>query len=114
MYKKVAEAVEELIRALGTAENKAIKIPLADRHHVHRCFDLLGLIHPDWSSTELKDAEVGKKRKRARAGDTLMSTSKQGGHGRGHRRARGFEEKEGSDYGCTTPDTHGRPHGLCP
>ena len=75
-YKKVAEAVEELIEALGTAENKAIKIALADRHHVNRCFDLLGLIYPDWPSVELKDAEVGKKRKRARAGDKLTSTSK--------------------------------------
>ena len=76
MYKKVAKAVEELIRALGTAENKAIKITLADRHRVNQCFDLLGLIYLDWSSMELKDAEVGKKRKRARAGDKLTSTSK--------------------------------------
>ena len=76
MYKKVAEAVEELIGALWTTENKAIKIALADRHHVNRCFDLLGLIYPDWPSVELKDAEVGKKRKRARAGDKLTSTSK--------------------------------------
>ena len=47
MYKKVAEAVEELIGALGTVENKAIKIALVDRHHFNRCFDLLGLIYPD-------------------------------------------------------------------
>ena len=71
MYKKVAEAVEELIGALGTAENKAIKIALADHHRVNRCFDLLGLIYLDWPFVELKDAEVGKKRKRSRAGDTL-------------------------------------------
>ena len=32
---------------------------------------------------EQKDSEVGKKRKRARAGDTLMSSSKRGGHSRG-------------------------------
>ena len=32
---------------------------------------------------EQKDSEVGKKRKRARASNTLTSTSKQGGHGRG-------------------------------
>ena len=114
MYKKVEEAIEELIGALGTIENKAKKIAFADHHHVNQCFDLLRLVYPDWPSVELKDSKVGKKRKQAGADDTLMSTSKQGGHGRGHRRARGFEEKEGSDYGCTTPDTHGRPHGLCP
>ena len=68
--------MEELIRALGTAENKAIKIALTDRHCVNRCFDFLGLIYPDWSSIELKDAEVGKKRKWAEAGDTLTSMSK--------------------------------------
>ena len=62
-YKKVAEAVEELIEALGTAENKAIKIALADHHRVNRCFNLLGLIYLDWPSMELKDVGVGKKRK---------------------------------------------------
>jgi len=35
VYKKVAEAVEELIGSLGTAENKAIKVSLADRHRVN-------------------------------------------------------------------------------
>ena len=44
VYKKVVEAVEELIGALGTAENKAIKIVLADYHRGNRCFDLLGLV----------------------------------------------------------------------
>jgi len=83
MYKKVAEAVEELIRALGTAENKAIKIALADRHCVNRCFDLFGLIYPDWPSVELKDVKVGKRRKRAGASDNIMSMSKQGGRGHG-------------------------------
>ena len=83
MYKKVAEAVEQLIGALGTDENKAIKIALADHHRVNRCFDLLGLIYPIWPSVELKDAEVGKKRKRVGAGDKLTSTSKRGGRGRG-------------------------------
>ena len=63
MYKKVAKAVEELIGALGTTKNKAIKIALADCHRVNRCFDLLGLVYPDWPSMELKDAGVGKKRK---------------------------------------------------
>ena len=33
---------------------------------------------------ELKDAEGSKKRKRAEAGVKLASTSKRGGHGRGH------------------------------
>ena len=42
MYKKVAESVEGLIGALGTQENKAIKVVLADCQHVNRCFDLLG------------------------------------------------------------------------
>ena len=83
VYKKVAEAMEEIIGALGTAENKALKIALADHHHVNWFFDLLGLIYPDWPSVELKDAEVGKTRKRARASDTLSSTSKRGGRGRG-------------------------------
>jgi hypothetical protein len=32
MYKMVVESVEELIGALGTLENKVIKIALADRH----------------------------------------------------------------------------------
>ena len=48
MYKKVAEAIEELIGALGNTETKAIRIALADRHHVNRVFDLLGLAYPDW------------------------------------------------------------------
>jgi hypothetical protein len=87
VYKKVVESVEELIGALGTTKNKAIKIALADRHRVNRCFDLLGLVYPDWPCVELKDAEGGKKRKRAEAGDKLMSMSKRGGHGCG--RARG-------------------------
>ena len=42
MYKKVANAVEALIRALGTQENKAIKVALANRQRVNRCFELLG------------------------------------------------------------------------
>ena len=33
---------------------------------------------------ELKDAEGSKKRKRAKAGSKLVSTSKQGGHGHRH------------------------------
>jgi hypothetical protein len=84
MYKKVVESMEELIEALRTAENKAIKIALADRHR--RCFDLLGLVYPDWPSVELNDVEGGKKTKRAEVGDKLMSTSKR--DGRGHQRAR--------------------------
>jgi hypothetical protein len=32
VYKKVEESVNELIGALGTAENKVIKITLADHH----------------------------------------------------------------------------------
>ena len=76
MYKKVAEAVEELIGALGTAKNKAIKIALADRHRVNRCFDLLGLVYPDWPSMELKDSEVGKNKKQVGADDIVSSTSK--------------------------------------
>ena len=42
MYKKVAKAVDGLIGALGTQENKAIKVALADHQRVNRCFDLLG------------------------------------------------------------------------
>ena len=83
MYKKVAKAVEALIRALGTQENKVIKVGLADHHRVNRCFDLLGLTYPDWSSMELKDAEGSMKRKRAEVGGELVSTSKQGGCGCG-------------------------------
>jgi hypothetical protein len=84
VYKKVEESVNELIGALGTAKNKVIKIALADHHRVNRCFDLLGLVYPDWPSVELKDAEASKKRKRAKVGDKLMSMSKRGGHSRGH------------------------------
>jgi hypothetical protein len=84
VYKKVAEAVEGLIGALRTQENKAIKVALADRQRVNRCFDLLGLIYPDWPSVEFKDVEGSKKRKRAEAGGKLTSTSKQGERGRGH------------------------------
>ncbi|XP_066351472.1 autophagy-related protein 23-like [Miscanthus floridulus] len=58
MYKKVVKAMEDLIGALGTAENKVIKIALADRHRVNRCFDLLGFVYLDWSSVELKDVEA--------------------------------------------------------
>ena len=75
--------MEELIRALGTAENKAIKIAMADRHHVNRCFDLLGLVYPDWPSKEPKDSEVGKNKKQVGADDIVSSTSKRGGRGRG-------------------------------
>ena len=75
--------MEELIEARGTTEYKAIKIALADHHRVNRCFNLLGLIYLDWSSMELNDAEVGKKRKRAWAGVNLMCTSKQSGRGCG-------------------------------
>ena len=42
MYKKVAKAVDGLIGALGTQENKAIKVALADHQRVNQCFDLLG------------------------------------------------------------------------
>jgi hypothetical protein len=84
VYKKVAESVDELIRALGTTKNKVIKIALADRHRVNWCFNLLRLVYLDWPSVELKDAEGGKKRKRVEAGDKLMSMSKRGGRGRGH------------------------------
>jgi hypothetical protein len=83
VYKKVVECVEELIGPLGTAKNKVIKVALANRHRVNRCFDLLGLTYPDWPFVELKDAEGGKKRKRAKEGDKLMGTSKRGGHGHG-------------------------------
>jgi oligoribonuclease NrnB/cAMP/cGMP phosphodiesterase (DHH superfamily) len=47
MYKMVSEAVEELIRALGSTETKAIRIALADHHRVNRAFDFLGLAYPD-------------------------------------------------------------------
>ena len=85
MYEKVAEAIEGLIGALSTQENKVIKAGLADRQCVNRCFDLLGLTYPDWSSMELKDAEGSMKRKRAEVGGKLVSMSKQ--DGRGHERA---------------------------
>jgi hypothetical protein len=32
VYKRVAEATEELVGALGNTENKAIRAALADRH----------------------------------------------------------------------------------
>ena len=35
VYKKVAEAIEELIGTLGNMENKAIRAALADRHRVN-------------------------------------------------------------------------------
>ena len=35
MYKKVSEAIEELIGALRSTETKAIRITLADRHCVN-------------------------------------------------------------------------------
>ena len=44
VYKKVAKAIKELIGALWNTKNKAIKIALADRHRVNRCFNLLGLV----------------------------------------------------------------------
>jgi hypothetical protein len=47
MYKMVSEAIEELIRALGSTETKAIRIALANHHRVNRAFDLLGLAYPD-------------------------------------------------------------------
>ena len=47
LYKKVAEAVEGLIGALDTQENKVIKVALADHQRVNRCFHLLGLTYPD-------------------------------------------------------------------
>lgn len=83
VYKKVAEAAEELIGALGNAENKAIKIALANRHGVNHYFDLLGLVYLDWPSMESKDVDVGKKRKRSTAGDVPVGSSKRGGRGQG-------------------------------
>lgn len=68
MYKKLAKAIECPIRALGTQENKVIKVALADHQCVNRCFDLLGLTYLDWPFVELKDAEGSKKGKRAEAG----------------------------------------------
>ena len=47
MYKKVTEAVEELFGALWNSETKAIRIILADCHHVNQVFDLLGLAYPN-------------------------------------------------------------------
>jgi phosphoribosyl-ATP pyrophosphohydrolase len=47
IYRKVAEAAEELVSALGTIENKAIRATLADRHRVNQSFDLLGLMYPN-------------------------------------------------------------------
>lgn len=79
--------MDELIGALGTTKNKAMKVALADRHRVNRCFGLLGLVYPDWPSVELKDAAASKKRKQAEVDDKFMSASKQGEHG--HRCARG-------------------------
>ena len=75
MYKKVSKAVEELIGSLGNTETKVIRIALADHHHVNRSFDLLGLSYPNWPQVDLKEAEGGKKRKRAEASDKLTSTS---------------------------------------
>jgi hypothetical protein len=63
IFKRVAEMVEELIEALGTQENKAIKVALANHPRVNRCFDLLGLTYPDWPEVDLKDVEGGRKRK---------------------------------------------------
>jgi hypothetical protein len=60
VYKKVAEATEELIGVLGNTENKAIRAALADCHRVNRAFDLLGLTYPDWPQVELAESEGGK------------------------------------------------------
>lgn len=49
IYKKVAEATKELIGALRSTVNKAIRVALADHHRVNRAFDLLGLMYPVWS-----------------------------------------------------------------
>jgi hypothetical protein len=83
VYKRVAEMVDELIGALGTQENKAIKIALANHPRVNRCFDLLGLTYPNWPEVDLKDAGGGRKRKRAARRDKGTGTSKGGGRGCG-------------------------------
>jgi hypothetical protein len=49
--------------------------------------EVLQVVVDEEPCVELKDAEGGKKRKRAEAGEKLTSMSKRGGHGRG--RARG-------------------------
>jgi len=77
LYRRVAETIEDLIGALGTAENKVVKVALADRPRVNRCFDLLGLTYPDRPMVDLKDAEGGRKRKRSVMRDKGIDTSKQ-------------------------------------
>jgi hypothetical protein len=63
VYKKVAEATEELIGALGNTEIKAIRATLADRHRVIQVFDLLGLTNPDWPQVESGMPRVGRRGK---------------------------------------------------
>ena len=84
VYKKVSEAVEELIGSLGNTEAKVIRIALADHQCVNQSFDLLGWTYPNWPQVDFKESKGGKKRKRAKASDKLTSRSKQGGRGHGH------------------------------
>jgi hypothetical protein len=94
VYKRVAEAAEELVGALGNTENKSIRAALANRHHrwgsMNQAFDLLGLTYPDWPQVGLMEAEGDKggaaqKRKRFEVAGEATSTSKRGGHGCGCR-----------------------------
>ena len=82
-YKKVVEATEEFIGALGNIETKVIRATLADRHHINRAFDLLGLTYLDWPLVESMKVEGGKKRKRSETSGKTTGLSKRGGHGQG-------------------------------
>ena len=82
-YKKVVEAIEEFIGALGNIETKVIRATIADRHHINRAFDLLGLTYLDWPLVESTKVEGGKKRKRSEMSGKTTGLSKRGGHGQG-------------------------------
>jgi hypothetical protein len=77
VYRLVEKEVENLVGPLMTPELKLIWNALDKRWRVNRCFDLLGIVYPDWPP-DASGSEVGGKRKRGSPGEKDGGAPKQG------------------------------------
>jgi hypothetical protein len=78
VYKLVEKKVENLVGPLLTPELKLIWNALDKRWRINRCFDLLGIVYPDWPLVDASGSEVDGKRKRCSTSKKYGGAPKQG------------------------------------
>lgn len=82
---EIVKESEDLVGLLMSSELKGIMDALNSRCRVNRCFDLIGVVYPNYPSVAASGSEGGPKRKRGLTGGREPGTTKRGrgGCGRG-------------------------------